>query len=232
MADECSILFRGDEHETQLTEEFLLSLEPFKFYEIDHKRWFSPLTPLMIAVHANSIELLETLISNCDPDKLKDLINYVYITPDGKELYTALVVCCYKGISIHIAKLLLQNGADFGSLYYNRLICMEYKKLFIEYGADINHKYDGATTYLFMAIVEEDIELIKFLLEHGADVNMKYYFKNRTSNISFWLFMEYVNEGMTIFDLAQQKKNKKIMKILEEYSGGKSVKAAFLNDNH
>lgn len=136
-------------------------------------------TPLMWALNSNKEELARFLIDKEADFKIK-----------GNDGATALILAC--GVSLEIAKNLLQKGADIhtktdkglgvfsqcitmGMIRGNEKITPEFAEFLLAQGAEIDEKnivgeYKGYTP-LFWAILYGETDVVKFLAEKGADIN-------------------------------------------------------------
>jgi len=133
----------------------------------------------------------------------------------GKDGRTPLIWAA--GNSFESTKILLENGADikakgddgmtafiqstFGIL--SKKVSTDVMDLLLENGADVNSalisKNAAGWTALHYAIVNGDIDLVKYLLSHGANVN-------HTSN-----------EGSIALSLARQEKYEALVSLLKKH---------------
>ena len=177
-------------------------LYPSKFLDI---KFDKQITPLLLACYIGKIDIFLLLINNDGID-----INQA----SEPENYSPLMISCFKGF-YEIVRILLEKNANLtyenknGQLAFifcfsrieqnsyrceNKKICMMLVDLLLDYGADINSKFDKVKGYtILMKLVSGDIkteekcdtvkEIMKFLLERGADTSIK------------------GNDGVSIFDI-------------------------------
>lgn len=78
---------------------------------------------------------------------------------------------------------------------------VDFVKLFIQYGADVNEKNYLGLTPLMKSCLKKDIESMKVLLEHGADR----------------FLVSEGNQNRSIFDFYEYKSNPEIKNVIDNY---------------
>jgi len=130
------------------------------------------LTPAMYAVKSGSLETLKFLIEECGADiSCEDRQGYglLHVLPEEKGLEIARYLLT-KGIKLDgVSK--SKTTPFMNAVIGNRL---ELATLFLDQGADINHKNeDGNTTLMRVVRCDNAMERIKYLLRHKANIHLK-----------------------------------------------------------
>lgn len=166
-----------------------------------------------IIKYDNIYYLYETAIDNENIDMIKFLLENNVYENDNKNCLREVIRCSIFSSKItkkglEILKIILDQNIDLNSEDYSgstiftisieENVDIDVIKLLLEYGANLNYKFDDGDTPLSLAIIYERQEVAELLIEKGADINSR--------DIS----------GDTIFIKACLCKNFKLAKLLLE----------------
>lgn len=126
-------------------------------------------TPLFLATHSKSIDILRLLFEN----GAEILQNHSYHKTPLIESIENKDLDCFLEIFNH-SKLEGQGDKDdsplMKALSMNSLVAARF---LVENGADVNYRTSENKNALFIACFTKNAEMVKFLLENGADVNKR-----------------------------------------------------------
>jgi len=188
-------------------------------------------TPLLYAVDANNMDLVELLVeadADVNAGTWPPLVQAVeennmaiaeYLIDHGADLnyppdWGSLLEAVHIG-NIEMIKFLIEKGADVNATEYttplleaiqrNRKVDKDIVKLLIQHGADVNNKAELETSPLDYAIFLDNSYFTKILLANGAEVNAKDKY------------------GRTPLYIANQQGHAEIVDLLRKYGANESL---------
>ncbi len=131
---------------------------------INSERTFS-YVPLHIAVSTNDIDIIKLFLEyGAD-------INAVNGVEEN---------CLFRTYDIEVVKFLIKNGANVNQKNYLGLIPLNHflwyldlVKIYVENGSNINNIDEFGWPLLFHALMDDNIEIVKYLIEKGINVKVK-----------------------------------------------------------
>lgn len=132
------------------------------------------------------IKLIKKLQTSTEINEISKNIIYLETIFDGK----TIIVHAAENKNYNVVKMLIEKGANVNieppgtpPLYYavwHGNINMS--KLLIDNGANVNFFINSQQTYLQIAIIDNNLEMVRFLLNNGADATLS---KDKNSNPIF-----------------------------------------------
>lgn len=184
------------------------------------------IAPIMTSVINGKLEILKYLIENGANIKIKN--------DKGENL----LIIAAENSKFDIIKFLLEikfpidepDNNGFNALC-NSVDSLEIVKLLIDGGANINYNYNDKITPLNMAIIQNQIETVKYLLENGAKIINKKFIISRMFEINIdkykniiKLLVNYMDFNFIIFNNITILDHFKYDSDMSDYLIGKGIK--------
>lgn len=152
--------------------------------------WLRVEGPQIAAGENPAATALAEAIEECDADGIREAIAGgapLTVLPDtSSSPLMAALFKCEEPEGKECVELLLELGCPVNGVkndpplvacvderYFSESDALEFTKLLVEHGADVNAADRDGETALFRAVVDSRIEIVRFLLDHGADPNIK-----------------------------------------------------------
>jgi len=130
-----------------------------------------PTNLLKMIFKSNNFEFIYILIRK----------NFIFDLSQAPHESRELLINCMGNFQMSILNFLVKNGVDpqpiINDEFYKSIIVhdfdLEFFKCLVDHGLDINYINRNGYSFLYYAIFEGNIKMIKYLIEQGADLNVR-----------------------------------------------------------